>query len=103
MNFGIFDNKYGVCYPNINICYNRSYYQIKDIRLTIDKDIIYRKVNKEKVSNYTIKDITNVVELKYANKNLTNSVIKKFPFEKSRFSKYCRAVEFIKSNRCNEI
>ena len=103
MNLGVFDQKYGVCHPNINICYNRSYYQIKGIRLTIDKDIIYRKVNKETISNYTIKDITNVVELKYSNNSLTNLVIKNFPFEKSRFSKYCRAIEFTKSNRCNEI
>ena len=103
MNFGIFDEKYGICHPTINVSYNRSYYQIKGIRLTIDRDIIYRKVNKEIISSYKIKDITNVVELKYTDNNLTNSVINNFPFEKARFSKYCRAIEFTKVNRCDEI
>ena len=102
MNHGIMDNKYGACQPVINIVYERSYYKIKNIRVTIDKNISYKKVINGNILNHSIKDRNNVVELKYNNKNLYNSVIKNFPFEISRFSKYCRGVEFTNINYYNE-
>ena len=50
LNFGIYDNNYGLCIPVLNVSYERSYYKIKNIRLTIDEKIIYRKIANRKIS-----------------------------------------------------
>ena len=103
MRLGYMDQDYGLCSPVINIVYERNYYKIKDIRLTLDQKIIYKRIYNGQISSFTTYDNSNVVELKFNSENLINSVIKNFPFEISRFSKYCRGIEFIKSNYCNEL
>ena len=42
---GHFDNFYGVCNQLLDISYVREYFLVKDIRVTIDKEIKYRLVN----------------------------------------------------------
>ena len=103
MKLGYMDHDYGLCNPVINIVYERNYYKVKNIRLTLDQKIIYKRIYNGQISSFTTYDNSNVVELKFNSENLTNSVIKNFPFEISRFSKYCRGIEFIKSNYCNEL
>jgi len=103
MNMGFLDEDYGICNPVINIVYERAYYKVKNIRLTLDQKIIYRRIYNTQISNFSTFDNSNVVELKFNSENLINSVIKNFPFEISRFSKYCRGIEFIRSNYCNEL
>ena len=103
MKLGYMDHDYGICNPVINIVYERNYYKVKNIRLTLDQKIIYKRIYNGQISSFTTYDNSNVVELKFNSENLINSVIKNFPFEISRFSKYCRGVEFIKSNYCNEL
>ena len=39
--FGIDDKKYGTCFPILDISYEREYFLVKDIRLTIDTSIEY--------------------------------------------------------------
>ena len=38
---GIYDNQYGVCRPLLFVVYNREYYKINDVRISIDEDIKY--------------------------------------------------------------
>ena len=45
LKYGIFDKDYGACFPKIRITYLRSYYSIKNVRLTFDRNINYRKVD----------------------------------------------------------
>ena len=103
LKLGIYDNNYGLCVPVLNIVYERSYFRIKDIRLTIDKNIAYKKFNNGKISNFSTVDNYNIVELKYDVRQSVDYVIKNFPFERVRFSKYCRGIEFTRLNYCNEI
>ena len=103
MKLGYMDHDYGLCNPVINIVYERNYYKVKNIRLTLDQKIIYKRIYNGQISSFTTYDNSNVVELKFNSESLINSVIKNFPFEISRFSKYCRGIEFIKSNYCNEL
>jgi SPX domain protein involved in polyphosphate accumulation len=103
LKLGIYDNNYGLCVPVLNIVYERSYFRIKDIRLTIDKNIAYKKFSNGKISNFSTVDNYNIVELKYDVRQSVDYVIKNFPFERVRFSKYCRGIEFTRLNYCNEI
>ena len=103
MKLGYLDHDYGICNPVINIVYERNYYKVKNIRLTLDEKIIYKRIYNGQISGFSTHDNSNVVELKFNSESLINSVIKNFPFEISRFSKYCRGIEFIKSNYCNEL
>ena len=100
---GIYDKDYGVCYPVANIIYERIYYKIKNIRLTIDNNISYRQASKNGASVFTTKDNFSVIEIKYNNDINNNFIIRNFPFQFSRFSKYCRAIEFTNKNYCNEV
>ena len=102
-NLGIFDHDYGLCLPRVNVIYQRSYYKVKNVRLTIDEKIIYKKIIGKKVSELSTFDNYNIVELKYTPKQPQNNVLKNFPFERVRFSKYCRGVEFVRLNYCNEL
>ena len=103
MKLGYLDLDYGICNPVINIVYERNYYKVKNIRLTLDEKIIYKRIYNGQISCFSTHDNSNVVELKFNSESLINSVIKNFPFEISRFSKYCRGIEFIKNNYCNEL
>jgi SPX domain protein involved in polyphosphate accumulation len=93
-NFKISDMNYGLCTPNICITYKRIYYNIQNIRLTIDRNIVYRRVKLGRISNFLQIEPFNVVEIKYKN-NTFDNLVKTFPFHFVRFSKYSRGVEFI--------
>ena len=103
LNFGIYDNNYGLCIPVLNVLYERSYYKIKNIRLTIDEKIIYRKVVNQKISEPSTFDKYNIIELKCNSKKSISLLSNNFPFERTRFSKYTRGIEFTRLNYCNEL
>jgi len=103
LNFGIYDNNYGLCIPVLNVLYERSYYKIKNIRLTIDEKIVYRKIINRKVSEPSTFDRFNIVELKCNSKKSISLLSNNFPFERTRFSKYSRGIEFTRLNYCNEL
>ena len=103
VKLGIYDHNYGLCLPVLNVLYERSYYKIKNARLTIDKKIIYKNFTNGKISKFSTFDNFNIVELKYSSSQSVNNISKNFPFDRTRFSKYCRGIEFIRLNYCNEI
>ena len=76
---------------------------VNNIRITIDKNILYKKVSNKDISSTSVSDKFNVVEIKY-NQNIKDNLFhNSFPFERFRFSKYCRGIEFTKSNNCLDI
>ena len=93
-NYIVRDTTYGICKPLICVSYKRIYYKIKNFRLTIDKDIKYRKISFGKISDSFYVEKNNIIEIKYT-KNEDQLISELFPFTFVRFSKYCRAVEFI--------
>lgn len=97
------DKDYGICEPKLNITYKRSYYKINNIRLTIDKEIAYKRIKYRKILPYVIKDNLNVVELKFKDEIFEKDVLNFFPFQFARFSKYCRGIEFTQKKLCDEI
>ena len=92
MRIGYLDQYYGICKPRVRVTYQREYYKILGIKLTIDRNIEYAKINLSRTSPHKIIDPEIVVELK-ADENVSLEYLNsKFPFERVRFSKYCRAV-----------
>ena len=86
---GVLDNIYGTCLPNFYVSYEREYIKINDVRISIDKKISYENF----LTNSVFSDTKSIVELKTSvDKNL-DDLVKDFPFQKIRFSKYCFAVE----------
>ena len=88
-NRGIFDPTYGTCIPNFYVSYTREYIKIGDVRISIDEKISYENF----LSNNVFFDDKLIVELKTSIKKNLDELIKDFPFQKIRFSKYCFAVE----------
>ena len=94
LNFGIFDNSYGICKPNLVVSYTREYFAKDDVRVTYDTNINYNLFKKHTKKN----DHNIIIELKTSiNKNL-NHLIKEFPFQEIRFSKYCNGIEILQNN-----
>jgi hypothetical protein len=89
--FGILDDQYGICFPKLKVSYVREYYQVNDVRITIDKNILY----KEYLSEFTHKDRDIIVELKTSIKKNLDDLINYFPIQKSRFSKYCNGIDIL--------
>ena len=88
---GILDSQYGLCKPCLNVIYDREYYKIDDVRISIDNNISYKLYPE----NIYEKDESSVVEIKTSIKKNLDILIEDFPFQKNRFSKYCNAVEKI--------
>ena len=88
INNGYFDQQYGICLPRLEVNYLREYHSLFGIRVTIDKNINYRKTIKNSLS---LKDEEEIIELKTNNSTSIDYLLNSFPIEKIRFSKYCRA------------
>ena len=89
---GFFDSQYGTCLPNFYVSYEREYSIINDVRISIDKNLVYESYRNNNVCN----DGSSIVEIKTSiNKNL-DDLIELFPFQRTRFSKYCFAVDSLK-------
>ena len=86
---GILDLNYGTCLPNYYVSYERQYALIDDVRISIDENIKYTNFR----TNKTFFDNNSIVELKTSINKNSDDLIKIFPFQKIRFSKYCLAVE----------
>ena len=91
---GYFDNLYGICKQLIDITYVREYFLVKDIRVTIDKDIKYRLINlNNNFKRSFFEDQSYVFEIKADINTNLSFLLNKFDFPRSRFSKYERAVD----------
>ena len=88
---GIFDNQYGACRPLIYVTYNREYYKFKDIRISIDENINYTLFSGRKLRP----DCNSIVELKASWNKDRDEILNIFPFQRTRFSKYCNGFEKI--------
>ncbi len=83
--------------PKIQVSYIRSYYEFKNIvRITYDRKINYKLINKFNVKNLNSNDYMNVIEIKFDPKNylIASELIKKSKFIPKRFSKYLRGLYF---------
>ena len=89
---GIFDNQYGTCLPNFYVSYEREYFIIGDVRISIDKNLVYENYRTNNVHN----DSNTIVEIKTSIKKNLDDLIELFPFQRIRFSKYCFAAESFK-------
>ena len=96
MSLGVFDKNYGICKPVLNVIYKRSYYLLKNIRITFDENIYYKKVSNKQISKFSSFDSDCIVELKYKSEKLIDFCNKLFPLQRIRFSKYCRGIEFVR-------
>ncbi len=93
----IWINKYGICLPVLNVAYKRSYFLFKNIRITFDENIYYKKITNKKISTFSTFDSDCIVELKYKTDRSIDFCNKAFPFQRIRFSKYCRGIELVKA------
>ena len=88
---GIYDNQYGVCRPLLYVIYNREYYKIDDVRISVDENIEYYLYSGRKLGY----DNNSIVELKASIQTNKDDLLNNFPFQRIRFSKYCNAFEKI--------
>ena len=89
---GIFDSQYGTCLPNFYVSYEREYSIVYDVRISIDKNLVYKSYRTNNVYN----DSNSIVEIKTSIKKNLDDLIELFPFQRIRFSKYCFAVDSLK-------
>ncbi len=87
---GYHDCNYGLCYPTVEVSYFRKYFSIFNLRVTLDTSISYKEYSKKKKIPY---QETAIMEIKSNNLENINYIEKKIYFPKTRFSKYCNAVE----------
>lgn len=86
---GIFDNQYGLCLPKLYVTYSREYLLLKDVRISIDTNIIYRSFD----TNFEVKDNRVIAELKTSIDKDLDELNKEFPIQRIRFSKYSFGAE----------
>ena len=98
MSIGYLDENYGLCKPRVRITYQREYYKILGIRLTIDRNIEYAKVHASRTSPHKVIDPEIAVELKADDHVSLQYLNDNFPFDRVRFSKYSRAINAILDN-----
>ena len=90
--FGYFDDTYRSCYPKLFVEYSREYYDAKICRLTLDRNIAYSKVDE---LNYIKSDPCVAVEIKANIHSNIDKLLNEFPFQRVRFSKYCRGFDLL--------
>ena len=91
---GYFDNLYGICKQLIDVSYVREYFLVKNIRVTIDKEIKYRLINlNNNFKKSFFKDQSYVLEIKADIDTNLSYLLNNFDFPRSRFSKYVRALD----------
>ena len=96
---GIIEPNYGVCKPVVSVSYNREYFYVNDVRLTIDTDIEYCATG----SSFPVRDDCIAVELKAEFDVSMNMLMQAFPFRRTRFSKYARSIMATKKGACEWI
>lgn len=84
------DPQYGWLRPSIHVTYEREYFSIKGIRMTIDRSIRYSLP--DSVSHAWTEDDEVAVEIKAPAETNLDWLSNEFPFPRIHFSKYERAV-----------
>lgn len=86
---GFFDSQYGLCKPCLYVTYDRQYFRIGDVRISVDQNINYKMFS----NNIHKNDDNSIIELKTSIKKNVDELIEDFPFQRKRFSKYCNGLE----------
>lgn len=86
---GVFDSKYGICKPILNVKYDREYFKKEDVRITLDYNIFYRLYN----SKIMKRDEEIVAELKTSTSKNLDDLFEMYPYQEIRFSKYCNGIK----------
>jgi len=94
---GIYDFQYGICKPKLKVNYFRNYYSVKNVMVTLDKKITYFRVNSFFEKSICVNEPEIAVEIKSSSGHSIEYFYKNFPFQRTRFSKYTRGIEAIKS------
>ena len=92
LRLGMLDPEYGVLLPVARVEYLRSYYIVHGVRVTVDKNITYRRFGTKESRHACVHDSAIIVEIKAPISSSIDFLFDSFPFERVRFSKYCRAV-----------
>ena len=88
---GIFDKIYNNCEPKLWVQYEREYLSYLGYRITIDKNLQFSVPKIKHTSKLQDKLI-----LEVKSKNLECDIFDGiFPFERSRFSKYCEGIKLM--------
>lgn len=85
---GYSDNLYSSCHPKLYVTYYREYYNCNGSRLTIDTNISYKDYQNK---NLLRKDTSIAVEIKTNVNHNLDDLLRQFPFQRVRFSKYSKA------------
>ena len=80
-----------MCKPCLYVVYAREYFKLDDVRISIDNNINYQLFGVNIYRN----DASFIVEIKTSIKKDLDRLTNDFPFQRTRFSKYCNAVEKI--------
>ena len=94
IKYGIFDTRYGACKAKIYVRYFRKYFLIKKTRLTYDSNIQYINSFGKLIG----KEINSILEIKTPISEDIDELLSNFPFQRSRFSKYCNGINMMISN-----
>ena len=86
---GIYDNQYGTCRPLIYVTYDREYYILGAVKISIDQNIKYQLYSGRQLGH----NKNFIVELKTSISKDRDDLLNDFPFQSTRFSKYCNGFE----------
>ena len=86
------DAMYGAVEPVLRVQYNRSYYQLSEMRLTFDTNISYQRLNHAIQGRFF--DPNFVIEIKASADCPDDFISNVIPFSTGRFSKYARGLLF---------
>lgn len=92
---GINDPDYGLCLPTVTVTYRRSYYQVHDVRVTIDQHLRYRSASALSIARQETTDPHIAIEIKASADADLDRLANAFPFPRAHFSKYERAVRAV--------
>jgi len=92
MKIGIIDSDYGVCKPIVRVTYDREYFSLFGVRVTIDRNIKYKSLDRPFIEVF---DPGVAVEIKANYQTSAEYLIKKFPFYRTRLSKYSNAINLL--------
>jgi hypothetical protein len=90
---GLMDSEYGLLMPTVRVSYERSYYSVHGVRLTIDRNLVYQSLRSRYINTRTIRDDQVIVEIKAPIGVSSDFLYEKFPFARARFSKYSIAIK----------
>lgn len=90
---GFIEPQYGVMKPKVKVDYYRKYFLCKNIRFTLDKNINYSRIDSFNNSKLSKNSDDIIIELKTKSNFIVDDFFKQNQFEKTRYSKYCNAVE----------